>query len=50
MIFTIQPDGKTYPARDMLEAFEDMMRGMRTKERFNFTKRLSYRISNNLQV
>ena len=50
MIFTILPEGKTYPARDMLEAFEDMMRGMRTKERYNFLRRLSYRISNNLQV
>jgi hypothetical protein len=34
----------------MLEAFEEFERGLKTKERFNFLRRLSYRISNNLQV
>ena len=50
MIFAIYKDGKTYPAREMLDALEDFMQGLKTKERYNFTKRLSYRISNNLQV
>ena len=45
MVFTIHPDGKTYPAREMIEAFEW---AQRNNPFFNYL--ISLNISNTLQV
>ncbi len=45
MIFAIHPDGKIYPAREMLEAYEY------AQENFaGFIEKLSTNVSNSLQI
>lgn len=45
VVYTIYPDGKTYPAREMIEAFE---RWQRINPFFNYL--VSLNISNTLQI
>ena len=48
MIFIKYPDGKTYPARDMLDVFEEMIQ--KAKDYKTLVERFSFRISNGLQI
>ena len=46
MIFKIHPDGKIYPAREMLETLEHYQR----INRESFCALLTERVANNLQI
>ena len=48
MIFAIYPDGKIYPAREMLDALEEIMQ--KAKQYNTLVERFSFRISNGLQI
>lgn len=48
MIFEVHKDGKIYPAREMLDALEQIMQ--KAKQYNTLVERFSFRISNGLQV
>ena len=48
MIFAVHPDGNIYPAREMLDALEEIMQ--KAKQYSTLVERFSFRISNGLQI